>query len=209
MVGLREQKKQQTAEELQRVALELFFERGFDAVTAEEIAARAQVSPRTFYRYYPVKAALVFPRHAERLQAFARHVASLEASTPFGLVRDALLAVAADYQSRAEIEWKVWDLVQASDALTAYELRQDHEWIAVIQEALQAPVGTDSDASACPGMSAFEARVMANAMIGVVRGTLGEWFAGKGRADLRQMGQASFALLERGMALRFAKETMQ
>ncbi|MEZ4371499.1 MAG: TetR family transcriptional regulator [Polyangiaceae bacterium] len=209
MVGLREQKKQQTAEDLQRIALELFFERGFDAVTAEEIAACAQVSPRTFYRYFPVKAALVFPRHARRLQAFARYVTSLEATTPFDLVRDALLAVAADYQSRAEIEWKIWDLVQASDALTAYELRQDHEWIAVIQAALQAPVGTAPGDSACPGMSAFEARVMANAMIGVVRGTLGEWFDGKGEADLKRMGVAAFSLLEQGMSSRFPKESKQ
>lgn len=194
MPGLRERKKRKTAEELHRIALPLFFERGFDAVTAEEIAQRAEVSPRTFFRYFPVKAAVVFPRHGARLEAFREQLATSDAPSAFRRVRDAVLAVAADYQSHAEIEWRTWDLVQASDALTAYELRQDREWIAAIQAGLQ------ESTRESPGMKPFEARVMANAMIGAVRATLGEWYEGKGKADLRRMGEASFALLERGVA---------
>ncbi|MCA9628203.1 MAG: TetR family transcriptional regulator [Myxococcales bacterium] len=193
MSGLRERKKQQTADDLHRIAMVLFFERGFEGVTAEEIAERAEVSPRTFYRYYPVKAAVVFPRHAARLEAFADALAKAPGETPFRRVRDALLSVATDYQSRAEIEWRTWDLVQASDTLTAYELRQDREWIGVLQRALSEPVGSQ------PGLRAFEARVMAHALIGAVRATLGEWFEGKGEEDLQRMGEASFALLEQGV----------
>ncbi|MGI5452723.1 mycofactocin system transcriptional regulator [Streptomyces sp. CA-249302] len=46
--------------ELERVAFELFDERGFDAVTVEEIAAAAGVGRRTFFRYYDSKNALVW-----------------------------------------------------------------------------------------------------------------------------------------------------
>jgi AcrR family transcriptional regulator len=41
--------------EVESVALELFERSGFEGVTVEEIATTAQISPRTFYRYFPAK----------------------------------------------------------------------------------------------------------------------------------------------------------
>src|ERR1700728_629769 len=58
--GLRERKLAQTRRTLISVAMKLFVERGFDATSIEEIAAAAQVAPRTFYRYFPTKEDVVF-----------------------------------------------------------------------------------------------------------------------------------------------------
>jgi AcrR family transcriptional regulator len=49
---------------LQRAALELFHERGYDRTTATEIAARAGVTERTFFRYFPDKREVLFQGEA-------------------------------------------------------------------------------------------------------------------------------------------------
>lgn len=57
--GLRQRKKQHTRSQLHLAALDLVLEHGLEHVTAEQIAARAQVSPRTFFNYFPTKDAAI------------------------------------------------------------------------------------------------------------------------------------------------------
>ncbi|XVX19692.1 TetR/AcrR family transcriptional regulator [Actinomycetota bacterium] len=58
-MGLRERKRAATMRRLQQVAIEQFEEHGFDNVTIEHVAAHADVSPSTVYRYFGTKEALV------------------------------------------------------------------------------------------------------------------------------------------------------
>jgi len=53
--SLRDRQRAQIRADIRRAAFRLFVERGYDAVTTEEIATAAGVSPRTFFRYVPTK----------------------------------------------------------------------------------------------------------------------------------------------------------
>lgn len=55
---LRTKRSEMMTAELESIALGLFEQRGFDDVTVDEIASKAQISVRTFYRYFPTKEAV-------------------------------------------------------------------------------------------------------------------------------------------------------
>ncbi len=59
VASLRDRQRAQTRADIRRAAFRLFIEHGYDAVTTEEIAAAAGVSPRTFFRHVPTKEELL------------------------------------------------------------------------------------------------------------------------------------------------------
>ncbi len=74
--GLRERKKRETRLALHRAALELVEDRGLVAVTIDEIAARADVSARTFFNYFESKDAAVLGSHPDDLDRVSQLIAA-------------------------------------------------------------------------------------------------------------------------------------
>lgn len=95
--GLRENKKLRTRRQLAATALELFLERGFDAVSVADVAAAAEVSKPTLFRYFPSKEDLVLDRFADHQDEAARIVRDRDAGqTPVGAVHAHFLAALAE-----------------------------------------------------------------------------------------------------------------
>ncbi|MER7897279.1 TetR/AcrR family transcriptional regulator [Streptomyces sp. NPDC096046] len=76
--GLRERKKRRMYETVSDIAVRLFMEKGFEAVSVAEVAAAAEISKPTLFRYFPVKEDLVLYRIADHEGEAARVVAAAE-----------------------------------------------------------------------------------------------------------------------------------
>ncbi|WDG30369.1 TetR family transcriptional regulator [Streptomyces sp. CA-278952] len=74
-VGLRERKKRLTYQAVSDAAITMFLERGFDKVSVAEVAAAADISKPTLFRYFPAKEDLVLHRFADHEEESARVVA--------------------------------------------------------------------------------------------------------------------------------------
>ena len=87
--GLRERKKARTRASLREHALRLFREQGYQRTTVEQIAAAAEVSPSTFFRYFPTKEDLVLQDDMDTrmVEAFERQPPGL---TPIAALRGAI-----------------------------------------------------------------------------------------------------------------------
>jgi AcrR family transcriptional regulator len=95
--GLRERKKARTREAILREAFRLFRERGYNATTVEQIAEAAEVSPATFFRYFPAKEHLVtLDRFPPLVEALAAQPPGAPVTVLRGAFRTAFAALSAE-----------------------------------------------------------------------------------------------------------------
>src|SRR5688500_19540599 len=101
--GLRERHRKRTAADLEEAALALFCERGFDAVTIDDIAAAADVSRRTFFRYYASKEDVILSDHPKRLDELHAALNRRPADEPaLTALRHAVLSLAGTYEEQRD-----------------------------------------------------------------------------------------------------------
>lgn len=87
-VGLRELKKQRTRATIVDVAARLCAQQGYEQTTVDQIAAAAEISPRTFSRYFPNKEAVI----GALIEDTAEHVAEALARQPRDITEHEALA---------------------------------------------------------------------------------------------------------------------
>jgi AcrR family transcriptional regulator len=102
MAGLREKKKEQTRARIAEVALGLFAERGYDAVTVNEIAEAAGVAKATLFSYFPGKECLALDGVKEDMAGIvARRPAG---QSPLRALREHYLALATGGIAALDVE---------------------------------------------------------------------------------------------------------
>lgn len=193
MMTLRARKKAQTQDALVEAAYALFSKHGYESVTVEQIAEKANISRRTFFRYFACKEAVVFPKNDERLDRFVELLQRKPNETPAAAVGRAFLEIGAHFMEHREEMVAQNELVRSSPGLLAYERELDQAWESAIAKTL-----LDSERSA---RAHRRASILAGAVMGAVRAILREWYAKGGRADLVRIGQEGLSLLEEGLQI--------
>lgn len=141
--GLRERKKAQVRQAIEREGRRLFAADGFEATTVEAIAAACDVSPATVYRYFATKEDIAFA-DAERQ---GRRLAELIADQPDDLAPHlalyrALEALADDYTRDRRAMRRTARVVDSSTSLRARKAESQQRWEETVVAALRMRPGT-------------------------------------------------------------------
>jgi AcrR family transcriptional regulator len=190
--GLRERKKAKTRAAIQRHALRLFDKQGYHATTVEQIADAAEVSPSTFFRYFPTKEDVVLhdeldPRMIESLRAQPPEL------SPLAALRRTLKEVFAGLtEAEAAHEAQRHKLVRSVPELRARTLDQYASGMDLLSEAFAERLERRADDIAI--------RALAGAVIGVGMAVI---LTIEDRpADFVELFDAHLAQLEAGLGLR-------
>ncbi|MER6184651.1 TetR/AcrR family transcriptional regulator [Streptomyces sp. NPDC001652] len=195
--GLRERKKQRMYETLSETAVRLFLEKGYDAVSVAEIAAAAEISKPTLFRYFPTKEDLVFHRIADHEDEAARVVAGAPDVAP-------LVALRRDFLDGIERSDPITGLSDHPAVLAFYDLlygtpalvARMYAHLERSEEALAEALGGDLDARLAAGQIVAVRRVLAQENWRRVTG--GE-DVGVVRAEAVAAAERAFELLGAGL----------
>ncbi len=196
---LRQRKKLATRRAIRRVALDLFAEQGFSHVTVEDIAAAADVSPRTFFNYFPSKEAVLFgadPGLAE--ESRARLVCDLPGRSALDVLRvvlaDQARMFAAELTELGGDPARWARQMKAAHADPQLRVAQAAH-MAVVESrfasALADRLGSDLDRDPYP-------TVLAGAAMGVLRAAVSFWASSGGAVPVEQLTDAAFQALADG-----------
>jgi AcrR family transcriptional regulator len=145
--GLRERKKQQTREAIHRAAMKLFAERGFDATTIADIAAAADIAPRTFFSYFPSKEEAVFAKFEPAFESFDRAMRERSPGTDaLVAMREWILGMATEFTGDIEAAKLEARLRRESPAVAACDLRHMRQFERRLAEAVGEDLGEPADA---------------------------------------------------------------
>lgn len=207
--SLRARKKLATRRSLRRAAIDLIAERGFSHVTVEDIAAAADVSPRTFFNYFPSKEAVLFGADPDRTAALRERIMHEAPGEP---ALEALRAVlVGDAQAVADelsdlggdpADWlRRIKEARADPHLRAAQAAQMAMTERAITEGLAERLGADPERDPYPALLAATAA-------GVFRASIHFWAGSGGTLPLGQIIDLAFLALADGLPERCALRHM-
>ncbi|MGH9040684.1 MAG: TetR family transcriptional regulator [Acidimicrobiia bacterium] len=191
--GLRERHRLRTLSQLEEIALRLFDERGYDAVTIDDIAEEADVSRRTFFRYFSGKEEVLFADQAERADQLRRALAARPRhEPPLTALRNALMSLSAEYELDRDQLLRRARIMAGTPALLARSQLQQRNGEQIVAELMAEWLGVDPVTDLRPG-------IVAAATLAVLRVAFNAWLAGGGEADLTELVREALDLLDGGL----------
>jgi AcrR family transcriptional regulator len=171
---------------LEQAALELYRERGFDQTTVTEIAKRAGLTERTFFRHFTDKREVLFSGAGSLQQLLVSTVETTPDSTaPLDAIAAALEAAAVGFQERREFSRQRQAVIAANPELQERELIK----LAALASAL-------ADTLRRRGVKEPAASLAAEAGIAVFKIGFERWITDTNKQDLSQLIQDSFVELK-------------
>ena len=172
-------------ERLQLAALALYGERGYDETTVAEIAARAGLTKRTFFRYFPDKREVLF-WGSELLEQ--QMVAAIEAApasaSALGMIGAALDAAAVRFEEVREFAGPRHRVIASSRELRERELIKAASLAAAMARALRAR-GLDETAASLAALTGTT----------VMHVAFEQWVDDPGRRPFKQIASEALARL--------------
>jgi AcrR family transcriptional regulator len=192
VLGLRERKKLKTRAAIQREAMRLFLEKGFQATTIEEIAAAVEISPSTFFNYFSSKEEVVLQDDLDPAMIAAFNAQPPELS-PIAALRNAMRSVFSNLTpEETTILGQRTALIQKDAEMRAAMLNQFTGMVDQVAQVLEARIGGSA--------TDFAVRNLAGAIIGVLMSAVLA-AVNDPQADLIQLTDAAMAHLEAGLPL--------
>jgi AcrR family transcriptional regulator len=191
-LGLRERKKAKTRAAIQRHAMRLFCRQGYAATTVEQIAAAAEVSPSTFFRYFPTKEDVVLwdSTDSSFFAAIERQPADL---TPVEAVHRAMRAAYAELSPRQlEEERKRQELIRSTPELRLGALNLFAASITYVRDLVARRTGRAADD---PAVRAY-AGVLLGAIIGAYLA-----YEDEELPDMIELIETTLSQLENGLTI--------
>jgi AcrR family transcriptional regulator len=157
--GLRERKKARTRAVIREQALRLFGEQGYQATTVEQIAEAAEVSPSTFFRYFPTKEDVVLQDDFDPI-AIEKFEAQPRGLHPIAALRAAIREAFAELPADQIAQWhEVTRLTMAVPELRARTLDNFTQSVTMAAELIAKRQGRDP--------AELAVRTVAGAVVGV------------------------------------------
>jgi AcrR family transcriptional regulator len=188
----RETKQQQARATLLATALELFLQRGFDAITVAEIADAAGMSRRSFFRYFPSKEELVFDWLLQQGDFITRRVAERDRrQPPLPTLRAAMIELAARLDQDRAPASMLARIAFDTPALDRRFSAETERWTCAIVDILR------SEKRLRP-MDEFTLRIQVSAVAAAFLGAMRVWAHEAHAGSLSRWVEAAYAALESG-----------
>lgn len=191
--GLRERRKAQTRQEIAAAAVDLFERHGFEATTVEQIAAAADVSPRTFFRYFESKVEILLPSLPDERPDLEDLIAARPAGeSPIDAVHHVLRGELQQVLADDPLSARQYRLMLSTPALRSLALQHFHEHMEEMARVFAHRLGTPA--------GALQPQIMAAAVSGSIWAVLDHWVAHGGAIDdLLPLFDEGFALLRESL----------